>query len=72
MRTSHIIMNPRIEENRQKAIDWLDANVDKDKWKSEGKFNTNFVFTDQADEFKFKLATGDLAFVATRTEGESK
>lgn len=69
MRPSHIIMNPRIEENRQKATSWLDTNLDKDKWRAEGKFNTDFVFTDKEDEFKFKLALGELTFVATRTEG---
>ena len=72
MRPSHIIMNPRIEENRQKAINWLDANLDKDKWRAEGKFNTDFVFIDPHDEFKFKLAVGDLTFVTTKTQEEDK
>lgn len=68
MTTKHIFWNPRIEENRQQATSWLEANMDQTKWRAQGKFGTNFVFTDAHDEFKFKLAVGDLAFVTTKTQ----
>ena len=62
-----IVVNPLFKQNYQKAIDWLNSNLDRDMWREEGKA-ANFVFSDAEDEFKFKLAIGNIPFVTTKSD----
>ena len=68
MNSPNIIINSRVYEQRLQAVEWCRSHISEDKWQLVGTHGIILVLTDLEDEFKFKLANGDLSFIKVYTK----